>query len=1143
MFKIYDNFTAIDDNKIPYSFSVERHTETANLHAGVTDNGFSLKSIGNRFVLNTPKFKNCVFKTNFTISYPYEYAPCFYIIFGYDRATRTGNALHVTYNLNESLSLALMSVKNGNYLPLSEETKEKWILPKDGYAELSFEIKGDDVVCKIDDAEFAFNVPNKRGLLAIDRQAFIGELIMKNVFFASDDDFETERIIETEVFEIPLTNGGDIPYTICYAVDKIDGEYYLTSVFDGGTKSRPLNKDERRGQYVAEIDWMAAPYIGIIAKEKKVIFNISDKENCFVDPNIFWDCQKIFFGDTELPFENRFKLENIKPEETETFIFGYRNLLCKGYSQQSGGREFHFSPNGDLTYSGSPIDGNDIYEVLSPADKKAVSLIPKDCPNYEGIIEHLKSNHYFSVSENIKFKLLFRTRTEPKFLNFKAKVKNVFETRVLAESETRVSVNTWWENYNEFSVEAEFSTLAVGVYKIVFEVFYGDKQYKTVSYAFEVYDENSDICPPLASDLPFMFTMNNEQKKLARNGFDLLNPMPSCDFEHYIACATTTPLEAERQEIWKSNKIFGRKWFAWLAIRTCDDYLSPKHDVTIKNADYLFNPGINTDCDPLGAYSLYPNRVDHWCGYFYNFPGVKSIIDEFFKENPSYLNKTVYNIGDEKITDEVFADIKRVCDKELTEYINARTETLVVERNRKIKELNPNAKRSIYGPLPPYNFPTITYHSLKYFGFPQNDCLTDEYYSGFSVFEDYPFSCSYQTYRGPFAAMTILVNQPSFTLYPELYTGSKGGCIDGAVKNAHAPMGDYDCPPYQNSTLAFEYVYNTAYKTSEGFAYWNTYGFHRGLDTCEYINEFVKNWHNVSEHKPVRPLKSIAYIVDYDGDDEAIFGGFNYYNQSEGGQTVVYECARESGVPSGFGLKFEALSTLTENDCDVLVIPSLAKADEKYIAEIRRLYNAGINLIAVSNIGGLEDIFGVEKAPLSETVRKIEYEGETEFVYNTEANFAYVPTSNSVVTVTANDGIPVIITTKRTAIVNTALLSLGSSDNSKIGVIKGTFIVGDLIRKAITENIIRLSSPKAFGENVGITLFEDEHGNRMLLAINYTPFDNREHGVKEAIVKINTDDVTQISSEIDVRAAKVDGKVKELRFDILPHGYAFVKLG
>lgn len=1143
MFDIKDDFTSYNQNKIPYSFSVERHTETANLHAGITEKGFALKSVGNRFILNSPEFKNAVFKMNFTISYPQEIDPCFQIIFGYDKRTRIGSAIQITYNIKEKLLYAvLVSVKNSEYTPVSDTFEKAWELPQSGYTLLTFEVNNYEIQLKIDDAEFAFTCQNVKGSLAIDRSCFIGELIVKDITFVSDDSFAEEKIIKTAPLNIPMINGGDIPYTIQYEIVKIDDEYYMTASLDGGTQARALNKNERAGQYVAEIDYMDSPYVGLCNDSGEIILNIASGEKCFVDPNIFFDCQKDFFGNTELPIISCYKLDNFIPVPDCEFIFGYKKLLCKGFSQQSGACEFRFSADGKLTYQGGALNGDDLYELKSPHNKKAISYISESSPEYKNIVNHLKSNHYFAFDEEISFCLLFRTVTDAEYFTFKAEIKNVFETEVLAEATLTSSSTPWKKSYTETKSEVTFKPLPVGVYKIVYTVFYGDAEYKTISHAFEVYDPSSDICPPIASGLPFMFTMNNEQKKLARNGFDLSNPMSSCDFEHYISCATTTPVEAEKQRIWENIKIFGRTWFAWLAIRTCDDYLSPTHNETIKNADFLFHSGINTDCDPLGAYSTYPNRIDHWCSRYYSFPEPQRLINEFFAKHPELSEKLSFNINDAKITENMYRELISIGGDTLIDYLNEAKHLYVSSHNRELEKINSNVKRAVYGPTAPYFSPTLTHHSLRYSGFPDDNRLSEEYFNGFAIFEDYPFSCSYQTYRGSFAVMTLLLYHPQLTIYPELYTGSRGGCIDGAVKYAHAPMGDYECPPYQNSLQAFEYVFNTAHKTKNGYKYWNTYGFHRGLDTCDYINEFVKNWHYAAEHKPVKPLRSAAYIVDYSGDKDFYRPECNFYNQSESGQTIVYECTREAGLPCGFGITFDSLEALTAEECDLLIIPSLANAEEKYIAEIRRLYNDGVNLIALSDISGLEDIFGVKRAEKKENIVSVEYDGSTEYVYNTEASFAYSPTTSSVI-VTANASLPVcMVNENRAMLVNTAMLSLGCADKAKMCETNGAFIVGTLIRKALSDSLIKLSSPPVIGKNVGTTLFVDENGRRMLFAANYTPFDNRTHNTKEAIVEINMPEITSVVSDIPVMSVKKNGAVSEIRFKIQPHGFAFIEL-
>lgn len=1141
MFSLKDKFISFDNNFQPYTFSVERHTETANLHAGVTADGFALKSIGNRFILNTPKFQNGKFDMNFKISYMKEKDPCFVIIFSYDEKSRKGNGLKITYHIGKNISALPVTVDGCEYAPVSKEVLLDTVISENEASSLSFELNKGKARLYINGKDVTFDVAETEGRLAIDRENFIGELIICDFSFSSEDEFESERICEISEIKIPLVNGGDIPYTVSYAIDRISDGYYMSFTLDGGTRGRKVDKSARVGQYVAEIDWLDCPYVGLIGEKKDCFFNVFDGERCFVDPNIYWDCQKEFFGDTELPITASYKLKNFTPESLKGFVFGYKKLSCRGYSQQEGGSEFRFSTDGELIYGGMPINGNDIWELKSPYDKKATRLIPSDAYARSAVIEHLEKNHYFSVDEEINFELLYRTELETEYFTFKAEIKDVFEEEVLYSSDVNTKTSRFEKNYRQISASAHFPRLKVGVYKIVYTVYYGSDVHKVISFAFEVYDENSELCPPLESGLPVMFIMNNEQKNLERNGFDILTPMPSCDFGHYIACATNTPVEAEKLQIWKYMRTFGRKWFAWLAIRTCNDYLSPVHDVTIENADFLFHTGFDTDCDPLGAYSLFPNRIDYFAQSFFNYPGVRVLINEFFAEHKEYAERISYDATCEKIDKDMWKSISHTCGQELIDYINGYYSEYIRRHNRELERKNPNVKRAIYGPFAPYFAPTLTYHSLRYFGFPDDDTLCKEYYNGFAVFEDYPFSCSYQTYRGAFAAMSLLLHIPELRLYPELYVGSRGGCIDGAVKNAHAPMGDYDCPPYQNSTLAFEYVYNTAYRSKDGYSYWNKYGFHRGNCSCEYINEFVHNWRYVNKYKPKKPLRSIAYVVDYSRSEDTFEDDFNYYNQSEGGQTVLHECVRESGVPNGFGIKAETLGALDASECDVLVLPAVSGLDKNAVNEIRRLYDEGVNLIAVSDVTGLEDIFGVEYAPVKAVVSSVEYDGVCEYVYNRAGEFAYKPTKARV-TATANGSLPAVIATDRTALINTALINLGSAESEKIGVFKGAYITGENIRKALKDTVASLSSPLAFGDNVGVTLFETSDGRRMLLAIDYTPFDNVKHNMREAVIKLNMDDACGASADIPLKTVFANGRLCEIRFEIKPHGFAFIEL-
>ena len=75
MYQLTEKFNLYDANFIPHSLSPEKHSAIDNLHASVDERGFNMKSIGNRWIVNTPLLKD--FALDFTFSYTYlaEYNP------------------------------------------------------------------------------------------------------------------------------------------------------------------------------------------------------------------------------------------------------------------------------------------------------------------------------------------------------------------------------------------------------------------------------------------------------------------------------------------------------------------------------------------------------------------------------------------------------------------------------------------------------------------------------------------------------------------------------------------------------------------------------------------------------------------------------------------------------------------------------------------------------------------------------------------------------------------------------------------------------------------------------------------------------------------------------------------------------------
>ena len=89
-----------------------------------------------------------------------------------------------------------------------------------------------------------------------------------------------------------------------------------------------------------------------------------------------------------------------------------------------------------------------------------------------------------------------------------------------------------------------------------------------------------------------------------------------------------------------------------------------------------------------------------------------------------------------------------------------------------------------------------------------------------------------------------------------------------------------------------------------------------------------------------------------------------------------------------------------------------------------------------------------------------------------------------------------------------------------------------------------IAKPDVLGENVGTTLFETQKGETVLLAIDYTPFDNKEPGKRTAVVSINLNGVRDIVSDRDILQVRDKaGELREVRFDILPHESVFIRLG
>jgi hypothetical protein len=197
------------------------------------------------------------------------------------------------------------------------------------------------------------------------------------------------------------------------------------------------------------------------------------------------------------------------------------------------------------------------------------------------------------------------------------------------------------------------------------------------------------------------------------------------------------------------------------------------------------------------------------------------------------------------------------------------------------------------------------------------------------------------------------------------------------------------------------------------------------------------------------------------------------------------------------------------------VLPSLRGASEQVLAKIRDLYAKGVNLLAVSYVDGLEDLFGVKYAPQSVVIRELISGNVNEPCYPFKDDALY-ESDGARVLMTAS-GVPAIFRNGNTALVNFPICSMGRTyfrQSANLGRITNS----ELLKELFGGVLCQFSSQFVRAEkDCGVTLFEDEHGNSMLAVIDYSNYDTARQEIgEEKTIEIN------VGSYAD--AVCVDGK-------------------
>ena len=1129
----FDNF---DESHLPYGIEVEASSHYKHKHVRIENNNFYIASHGNKYLCRTPKLKNAVADINFSFCYSAVNSELgFTYIFRYDKELREGLFLSVSSAKDGRVAIALdkKSINATTRLASSSFTGCQYIVDDEKYS-AHIEVFENKVKVSVFSQSAEFEIPedmNRAGYSGVETRIFTGEMQLYTFSITSDDTMENTAILKKKTVKIPKRNGGSINFKLSYEMRRVGGQTVLYATLHGGPQDRPNEAEvypRGNGQWESETARITSPYVSIYKKGVKK----PQKTQKFASGTVLtWDPDarspelfEKYFNYVKFPLNMQMILDGEFNIDEYEISFGYDRLEITAYWQQADNNiEFIYDfASGKLIYEGKKR-GLDNLVINSPKNKKAVRNLEKTVYDYKTVKRHLEENHYFAEDEKIQFTITPVLNYPLNSVKFKVTLENAYFEPIKA---LRTSVK-------ENKLVCRHAPLPCGVYHINAEAYVSGKLITCNRVAFEVYDESGEKAAPLESGLPFLYSMPNEQKYVDRDQFDMWSPMPSNNLEHYYTCSMFTGDVGVKRRIWEMNKKFGRKWFVW----NCDHRTLSKaehlalHDTIHEHCDYSY----------IRATDEYYNLRHGWMNRSIYTPGMVKLLQEFLDIYPDArgtISKDATTIKD--ISNEELNHVFRKRGNELIKYGVDYYLKDFEKQNEEFRKTNKNWGRAAYGPLHIYTTSLVGFNSAKYLGYPTNDEIGKTVFTGWAQLEDYPYSCSYHTYRGAYAVKDTLLHAPSMRFYPEQYSVSYGGCADGAVSYAAPPFGKGNTvmQPYFEATHAFEYAFNTPSLSKNGFRYWDTYGFMQRAFMREYVEGLIKGWSQVVKHKPAKPARTFA-VLSYTPDEEERFATpAGTYNISEKGVAYIDECSRYAGIPCGFSVSLETVMQLTPDTCDMLVLPTMSGVPSEVIKKIRSLYESGVALVAISDVSGLEDIFGVEKQHFTATVNKIHYYGEEELISPSEVDFIYKASDAEVVLYAeATDGERyAVLTRHNNAILITApVLQIGYYTFPSLHSLARQSI-SELLRKSVCESLVSLTKSEILGkDNLGTTHFYDVHGNELLLAIDYSDYDivhDETHTTKHRIKLGNEYKGVELLYGEEPILIYEDGRLTEIEVDL-----------
>lgn len=1103
-FLLKNDFYKHDDKNQPYSIEVEKDNPYYHLNGKSDEKGYAVLFSGARAYLDVPQVKT--FHLSFHLLHNHSHAKgyneTFVVLFGYDRQNRTGYQLEFVYLESGGSSIRLTKALPKTKEVIKEE-KYDFIQECDIKYFIDIQVTENLVRCRFADCEFECALESERGKIALTRESAFLEM------YVSDLTFESDEITQTKIGEykvkIPQYNGMSYPYMLTLTaydlgegIVKIDYEfgeglfvYDTRSEFVGDTWA--MLYEEFDSLYFKINDSKRYYLKNGLVRIFEENFTPKDKSMYAVKESVC-DLHKALVDTWRAPEKGSITVKAFG--EVEKITFGYKNIRCFRSEFLASAMQYIFDKNGKELYVGEPLDEDVAIAVSSLPSQGLKTLIPECVYERERLIEHLTDNHYFLTSdEKISFGIDVRGKYDCGAIELKAYLQDAFYNTI-QEVETLLCDKAFrYPNFSSKSFQVNLEPQPHGVYHLYFEVYYCGMEIANHRSAFEVINPKSDISPQRASGI-FQSHVGDSGKKFFPN-FWL--KQPDCNIEHYVDILLIDPKSANRIRPWEVYPLLKREITCWMNAR-CVARENILNDVPLtfditKHADYLYfqTPGEENILYHRYDFYVYRHFKTHLLGMCERFLGehedirkelgLKKVKEEFTLEN---YKQFMQNYGS------AFID-----------YCLPKISNLFIEQWKKVQEVNPKAKRFSYGPLSLYVCAYAGAWTLKWQG--NDPKRLSEMYNGYLQFEDYPHDCNYSTTKGAFALATIQYYDPKARIFPELYDTWLEGCPDEALPGAHPPLGYFYCPPYACMTQLFEYIFNTShyFADKKEYGYWREFGLMLYslyvVKVKEKFDEMMPAWGKAMENKPQKPLKGCVFLYEITAQDDRFnpdcsydqFAGGDYglcgrpvHNISETGLSYVHRLVRESGVPVHTITSYSALDDMQENT-DILVIPSLKGVAQEIKDKIRGFYEKGTPIIAVSEVEGLEDIFGVKLCRNKARLTYLTDGQTTEYIAPIDTEIFYEVEDGEVLLYADGDA-PILVKKGNALLINAPIGEVGI-ETLKYAAFLGSYNISTLIENILTEQITSLSTNKfRASKRCGITPFINEKQEEMLLLIDYS---------------------------------------------------------